>query len=309
MLKALIPASLALGAVACTQAPAPTYTAKGPIEAKYQARGPWAVTRTISASSCDRENRMCDIWYPTELGSNPLKKMSEGFKHPVISWANGSGEQPGTYSYFLQHLASWGFIVVASRDDGPGEGGTAVDAAQYIINKSNAASSIFYNNVDIANIGAVGHSQGGASVTNLHARKNPLFKTFIALHTSPGWFAQLCCDVQPETYDGSGVTRSIFQWTSTPDSGRPHWYDPVPAPALKAYAALTYARHGDVGQGVGIDCANSRCAQGVRPYLGYSTAWLMWQLQGARDGGDAFKQNGEFLLPDTDWTAALSNVP
>lgn len=309
MLKATIAASLAIAVAASANAQVPSYTTKGPIEAKYQAQGPWAVSKTVSATSCDRENRLCDIWYPSNLGTNPIKGLSSGFKHPVISWANGSGQTPAIYEYFLQHLASWGFIVVASRDDGTGNGGTTADAASYMITQGNTSSSIFYNKVDAANFGAAGHSQGGASITNLHARKNATFKTYVGLHTAPWFFSALCCNVVPSTYNGSGVTKSIFQWSSTPDSGTPDWYNPVPSPALKAYALLKYTNHGDVGQGAIPGCANSGCAQGTYGYLGYSTAWLMWQLQGATDGGTAFKQNGEFFLPNPNWTMNLSNIP
>lgn len=309
MLKAFIAAALAATLAVPAAAQVPAYTTKGPIEAKYQALGPWAVTKTVSAVACDTENRLCDIWYPTNLGTNPIKGLASGFKHPVVSWANGSGQTPIIYEYYLKHLASWGFVVVASRDDGTGNGKTTADAAQYIINQGNSSSSVFYDKIDTANFAAVGHSQGGASVTNLHARKNPLFKTFIGFHTSPWFFSLLCCNVIPGTYNGSGVTKSIFQWSSTPDSGTPDWYNPVPAPALKAFALLKYANHGDVGSGATPNCPNSGCAQGAYPYLGYSTAWLMWQLQGATDGGNAFKQGGEFFLPNINWTTNLSNVP
>lgn len=309
MLKALLAASLAFLVSAPALGQTPAYTVKGPIEAKYQSQGPWAVSKTVSSVKCDRENRLCDIWYPTNLGSNPISGVQTGFKHPVISWANGSGQVPAVYEFFLRHLASWGFVVVASRDDGTGNGDTTVDAANYILNESAKSSSVFYGKLDRSNMGAIGHSQGGASISNLHARKNPLFKTYIGYHTSPFFFSLLCCNVIPSTYNGSGVTASVFQWSSTPDSGTPDWYNPVPSTALKAYAQLKYTKHGDIGQGASPTCSNSGCAQGPAGYLGYSTAWLMWQLQGAADGGAAFKQNGEFFIPNDNWSTNLSNVP
>lgn len=313
MLRALIPAALAAASAVAMTAPAyaqvPSYTTKGPTEAKYLATGPWTVTKTVSATACDSENRLCDIFRPTNLGTNPIKGIASGFKHPVISWANGSGQQPAVYEYLLRHLASWGFIVVASRDDGTGNGATTSSAAQYMINQGNTASSTFYNKVDTANFAALGHSQGAASVVNLHARKNPLFKTFVAYHTSPWFFSLLCCNVTPSTYNNSGVTKSILHWTSDPDSGNLDWYNPVPAPALKAHAQLKYTNHGDVGQGNQINCANSGCGQGTYGYLGYSTAWLMWQLQGATDGANAFKPGGEFFLQNASWSMNVSNIP
>ncbi|MEN5364614.1 hypothetical protein [Brevundimonas intermedia] len=290
-----------------TTPPAPPYETKGPIETKYQAEGPWAVTRTVSAEACDRESHLCDIWHPTELGTNPLTGARSGFRHPAISWANGSGQRPEVYAAYLKHLASWGFIVIAARDDHTRNGATTEDAARYLIAQGEASSSVFYRKVDAARLGAVGHSQGGAAITNLHVRGNPLFRTYIGFHTAPFFFSKFCCEVVPSSYEGTRVTAPIFQWTSVPDSGKPDWYDPVPNTAPKAFALLTHARHADIA---GVpECRDQPCAQGIYPYLGYSTAWLMWQLQGAEDGHTAFRQSGEFFRPNANWSMNLSNLP
>lgn len=56
MIRAILCAAAAL--FAATSLPAQTYTPKGPIEAKYQADGPWAVTRSATTVACDREGRL-----------------------------------------------------------------------------------------------------------------------------------------------------------------------------------------------------------------------------------------------------------
>ncbi|MEH0194227.1 hypothetical protein V7S57_00685 [Caulobacter sp. CCNWLY153] len=302
----VLSAAILLSACA-TPPPAPPYVVKGPIEAKYQARGPWAVSQSVSAGPCDRENHLCDIWYPTALGTNPLRGVKSGYRHPVISWADGTGQQPKVYAHFLEHLASWGFIVVAPRDDSTRAGETTLDAAQYMLAQADTPSSRFYNRVDPDKFGAAGHSQGGAAVTSLHVRGVPLFKTYLGLHTSPGFFSKFCCGVTPESYAGARVTASIFQWSSKPDSGKPDWYDPVPNSAPKAYALLSYANHADVSAAPGCDPA--ACRQGASPYLGYTTAWLMGRLQGASDGVRAFGQDGEFFRSNPSWSMNLSNIP
>ncbi|MEV0341796.1 hypothetical protein AB0H49_22500 [Nocardia sp. NPDC050713] len=284
----------------------PGYTPKGPIEAKNQVQGPWAVSQTVSTEACDREQRLCDIWYPSDLGANPLPGQQDGFKHPVIAWANGSGQTPAVYAYYLQHLASWGFIVVASRDDQTGDGGTTADAATYIFEQDKLPSSVFHDKVDTTNVGAAGHSQGGAAIANLHAHASPIFTTYVGFRTAPGFFAGWCCGVTPDTYAGSAVSASIFQWSSTSDSGTPDWYDAVPETAQKAYARLEHTHHGDIGGNPG--CLDAGCGQGAYGYLGYSTAWLMWQLQGAADGKAPFEQEGEFFRPEPNWSQSLSNV-
>ncbi|MGW5569893.1 hypothetical protein ACWEVD_01725 [Nocardia thailandica] len=284
----------------------PAYTTKGPIEAKYQAQGPWAVAKADSGTSCDREQHLCDVWYPAALGTNPLTGAQSGFQHPVLVWANGSGQAPTVYQYYLQHLASWGFIVVTSRDDQTGDGGTTIDAANYLITQAQTPSSVFYGKVDLAEFAAAGHSQGGSSITNLHVHNNPIFKTYVGIHTAPPFFAKFCCGVEPSSYTGATVSGSMFQWSSVNDSGTTDWYDAVPANVQKAFALLQYTNHGDVA---GLpECPDSGCAQGAYGYLGYSTAWLMWQLQGARDGQAAFAPGGEYYLPNPNWARNLSNV-
>ena len=307
MLKTLLAGALALALAGCAHAPAPVYAVKGPIEARYQAKGPWAVSKLVTDEPCDRENRLCEIWYPTDLGRNPLKGQARGFKHPLISWANGSGQKPMVYAYFLEHLASWGFIVVAAQDESTRDGATTLDAAEYLLKQGRTPSSRFYGKVDASNVGAVGHSQGGAAITSLHAHGNGLFKAYVGFHTAPSWFARVCCNVTPDSYVGSEVTAPILQWSSRPDSGRPDWYEPVPASAPKAYALLTYTHHPDIAATPG--CTNQPCGQGVEPYLGYSTAWLMWRLQGVNEAGVAFGQKGEFMRPNPSWSLNLSNIP
>lgn len=307
MFKPVIAAMASIALLGCaTTAPAPAYETKGPIEAKYQAEGPWAVAHAVSDAPCDRENHLCDLWYPVELGKNPITGVQRGFRHPAISWADGSGQQPEVYASYLKHLASWGFIIVAARDDSTKNGATTEDAARYLIAQSETPSSLFYGKVDPSRFAAVGHSQGGAAITSLHLHRSPLFTTYMGFHSAPGWFANWCCDVRPDAYADAGVTAPIFQWTSVPDSGKSEWYDPVPTGAPKAFALLTYARHADIA---GVpQCRDQPCAQGIYPYLGYSTAWLMWQLQGAQDGHAAFAPSGEFFRPNPNWTASLSNI-
>lgn len=307
-MKGFIGTLLAVTCIAPAQARVPTYETKGPIEARYQVLGPWSVTQMTTRDACDRKDKLCDIWYPTQLGTDALKGSKRGYRHPVVSWANGTGQKPEKYAYYLKHLASWGFIVVASRDTSTGNGATTEDAAKYVLKLGETPSSPFYGRVDATNVGAVGHSQGGAAVTSLHARLSPVFKTYVALHTSPWFFSALCCKVTPSSYRKSNVTASIFQWTSTPDSGTSDWYDPVPDTAEKAFALLRYTAHADIQNGDRPDCARLGCVQGMYPYLGYSTAWLMWRLQASNDVAPAFRRRGEFLRGGSSWSRSASNI-
>ncbi|GFE82424.1 lipase [Steroidobacter agaridevorans] len=284
------------------------YTPKGPIEQKYMANGPWAVTYTTTTVACDREGNLCDIWYPSNLGAN-------GFRHPVISWANGSGQVPTVYSYWLRHLATWGFIVVGSRDTGTSSGGTVADAANYIIGQGNTAGSIFFGKVDGTKAGVAGHSQGGCTATKLFATGTAPFSAYYAAHPGPAWISGLLCGLSlPRDVQNTTNTGAIFYMSGAQDGGDNgadtlnRYYTPTRNTATKAFGVLSQAGHNDISGNPG--CQGGGCTTGVYGYLGYPTAWFMWKLQGASDGPSAFSSSsGEFTLQTSDWITNLTNVP
>ncbi|MTH79168.1 hypothetical protein GL286_15685 [Paracoccus aestuariivivens] len=290
MLKRIKLAALGLmltSFAACGWTPAPEYAAKGPVEVAFMARGPWQVSRSNSGEACTSKGHSCDIWAPTGPATDNAPGLRGG-RHPVVAWANGSGQKPEVYAQFLDHLASWGFVVIAPRDEMTGNGQTVADAARYIILQGETRSSPFYGRIDRERMAAVGHSQGGASVAALHARNAPLFRTYMTYHISPDFFARWCCAVDQASYADLSPRGSIFHWASQVDSGNPDWYEVVGGHAPKAFALLRHAGHEAIGPR-------------PRPYLGYSTAWLMWQLNGDRRAAAAFAPQGEFFNDNISW--------
>jgi predicted dienelactone hydrolase len=45
----------------------------------------------------------------------PERLAQGGLCHPVITWGNGTGSNPSLYKVLLNHLASHGFVVIASN--------------------------------------------------------------------------------------------------------------------------------------------------------------------------------------------------
>lgn len=300
------------------------YTPKGPIERKYMAPGPWAVTQATTVEACNRNLTACDLYYPSELGSNPLLGMASSFRHPVISWANGSGQLSAQYAYFLRHLASWGFVVVAAREMHTLDGATTTDAANYIIGQGRTPGSVFDGKVDGDRVGAAGHSQGGGSVIALFTDQSEPFTAYLPIHPAPHFFSfgvngiiSPCilfetCDARPFAGDFGNVRGgSILYLNSIGDGGYEDtqmYYDETPDAATKAYGVVVHTRHDDImGTPACRDYFN--CTTGVYAYLGYPTAWFMWKLQDAADGPQAFQaQTGEFNQPSPEWERNMSNV-
>jgi len=290
-----------------------------PIEQKYYADGPWAVTERLGGACCDSKGNKFDLFYPTNLGGN-------GFKHPILTWGNGTKAQPGQYDYFLKHLASWGFVIVATEDENTGVGQTIVDAAKYMIGENSNPSSIFFHKLDVKEIGTLGHSQGATGAVNAMIKSGGLIKTVIAIELPRQFFCSSkanCTDAKNLTagsiffIDGSkdGISPPTqYSWESGEQSIQAY-YDATPSGIAKVKGTLIGPDHLDlIGQ---PDCATDRapmlaqfmCRNGVYGYLGYPTAWMMAQLQSDTYAAGAFpKGSGEIFSEPTNWEYVESNV-
>jgi len=107
--------------------------------------------------------------------------MSQGYCHPVITWGNGTNDQPepnppacgsgcGNYKLLVNQLASHGFVVVASLSSQTlqtmaGSPLPQVAGVDWMIAENENPASKLYHRLDVAHIGATGHSQGGAATT------------------------------------------------------------------------------------------------------------------------------------------------
>jgi hypothetical protein len=291
-----------------------------PIEQKYYANGPWTVTTTVTATACDSKGDLCDIYFPANLGAN-------GFLHPIVVWGNGTGTTPiaaSTYAYYLRHLASWGFVVIATQDGTTGIGQTLIDSANYIKARNTDASSVFFGKLDVTKIGAVGHSQGATGVINAMIHSGGMISTAVAFHLP----AQMWCSSSSnclQTATLTGATAGSILYVSgsadtliSPDTqlfgsqlnSNTAYYNATPSALTKAKAIIKGTNHNDVQGNPTCPSGLGSCNNGVDAYLGYPTAWLMWQLQGAADGQQAFKAStGEIYTETTNWQSILSNVP
>lgn len=97
--------------------------------------GPYAVGLTKMtferASNIDGKPRTLEtwIWYPAATGAGSATPTTDvapdtdGGPFPIVIFSHGSGGQPNFYKYLTEHLASWGFVVVAP----PHPGNTSAD--------------------------------------------------------------------------------------------------------------------------------------------------------------------------------------
>lgn len=314
--------SLALLVAAATGvtpgAAAPSYQPAAPLEAAYYAPGPWAVAERTGIDCCTSTGDSYEIWYPADLGAG-------GVVHPVITWGNGTMAHPREYAYLLAHLASWGFVVIATDRTDTGTGVQILDAVRYLAQQNSDPGSLFHGNIDTTTAGAAGHSQGGLGAINALARGGGAVSTAVTLEMP--WSAACASlptvDGQSACIDPTAVTTgSVLLVNGSVDGASPStqqlppqligmqsmqaYYDALPPGIPKARAAVVGAQHNDVqGQ---PNCTNYSCTEGVYRYLGYVTAWFMDRLRGDPDARAVFLADTGELLHNPHWSDQASTI-
>jgi hypothetical protein len=288
-----------------------------PIEQKYYAPGPWAVTAAKAFGCCDSSGASFDVWYPTNLGRN-------GFRHPIITWGDGTSAVPTQYAYLLAHLASWGFVVVGTENMNTGSGQQILDAARWTAAQNDQPSSIFFHVLAPTRVGAMGHSQGASGVVNALIKSSGLISTAIPIEIPSQVYCSTntitCADTRNMTggsiffVNGSADTvispsTQLLPWQVAGLQSNAAYYDAAPAPVAKAWGTLNGPNHNDVqGQ---PDCAAAAfpCTNGVYGYLGYPTAWMMDRLQNDAYAHGAFiSGTGELFHETTNWSNQTTNI-
>ena len=131
--------------------------------------------------------------------------MKEGEKYPVITWANGTCGFTHGYGPLLGHVASHGFVIIASNSTWTNTAPTntvQLRALDYAEALNNDPASIYYQKLDLGKVGAMGHSQG-SSATSV-AATDPRIKALIlwnggTSNNKPFLFVSAERDVQAAT--------------------------------------------------------------------------------------------------------------
>jgi len=261
-------------------------TAANAIESTYAATGSYAVsTANVTNAS---GTVIYNLYYPTNLSTGGL--------HPIITWGNGTNAQPSNYYGLLNHLASWGFVVVASTDLTTGTGAEILAAVNYMVAQNSNAGSIFYQKLDITHVGAVGHSQGAGGVVNATNNSSGLIKTVVPIAlpnqiwVSAGdeYYVQLL--TVPVLFLG-GSKDTIIASPATLTG----YYNQVPGAA--AVAVLKGADHNTIQNTGG-------------GFLGYINAWMMYTLRNDTTARGAFVGSPAEINTNTLWqNQAEKNLP
>jgi pimeloyl-ACP methyl ester carboxylesterase len=252
---------------------APAGAATPTIEQGYAAAGPWAVdTLTVDSRYV--------VVHPADLGAG-------GARHPIVTWGNGSNAGPDRYTGVMRHLASWGFVVIASTSTTTASGTEMLQAARHLVAENDDPASRFAGTLDPTRVAAAGHSQGAGGAARATLASHGLIRTVVPINPpDPFWIPDA------DEVDVSLVTvpvlllGGVLDTLISPPRTLTGYYNRIPGAAVRA--SLRAADHNtiqDTGGG----------------YLGYLTAWLRYQLSDDAGAGAAFRGAQPELLRNPAW--------
>ncbi len=251
--------------------------AQGGSVERFGHAGPYEVNTIEKRLCCDSKGNGVDVYLPR------AKRAGETF--PVVTWGNGTWAKPEKYAFLLRHLASWGMIVVATRDSSVGTGETLLEGLALLDRSELAALA------DRRRIAAIGHSQGASGAFNAAAAPSSGIGTAVLIDL-PG--RRLCnrqhCEAIPA---GLREKQSVLFLSGEKDPlSSPEmvdgYFSDVPAGRLRAKAAVVGADHNDIQGQPGCQPFAIGCRTGLGAFLPYVTAWLRWQLSGEKAAAAVF---------------------
>ncbi|MFO0856196.1 MAG: hypothetical protein U0640_02425 [Phycisphaerales bacterium] len=138
----------------------------------YSLPGPYpAGTRTVTVTRPNATTFTARLSYPAQAaGANqPYSQIAPA--GAILSFGHGFVQTTGSYASTLDHLASWGFIVIASDSEGglaPNHQNFANDlrtCVSWLEQQQVTPGSFLLGKVDVRRVGLSGHSMGaGASI-------------------------------------------------------------------------------------------------------------------------------------------------
>lgn len=136
----------------------------------YSAPGPYSVgTRTVTVTRTAGATFTARLSYPAASEGANTPFAVGAAPAPAISFGHGFLQPVSRYATTLDHLASWGFVVIASNSGGelfPDHAAFAADLSRCLtwLTEQNASSGAFLEGkIDTASYGLSGHSMGGGA--------------------------------------------------------------------------------------------------------------------------------------------------
>lgn len=258
------------------------------LEAKYLAMGSHDVGYVEYGALMSFEKY--EIFYSSDIAE------MEGTL-PAVVFVNGTGVKGSKYQALQKHMASWGFITIATEEEHAWNGFSA-EMSVRMLEKLNGLEgkymdkdNVLYGKIDVDNIGITGHSQGGYGVVNAitDQKHKDNYKAAVILSSAPYsanndfmWEADPSL-IQTPTMMLSSMGN--FDAAVASMESMQNVYDSISNEVPKVLARRTEGDHGEM----------------LYYGDGYVTAWFMYWLQGDSEAGKAFFGENAEILTNGNW--------
>ena len=210
-------------------------------------------------------------------------KLEQGKKYPVITWGNGTCAQPRLYVELLKHLASHGFIVIATNWRWVASGAEMQRGLDFVLAENANSASPLYGKVDTAMLGASGHSQGRGAPVRVGAESRIVATVPIQGAGAPGVAA-----LKGPTFLIAGEMDTLVS----------------PASIETAFAAATVP----AVYGVSMGQDHLMPGQNPTPILEAVTAWFRAHLAADQNARALFYGEACGLCDDPTWSLQRRNL-
>ena len=136
----------------------------------YSVSGPYAVgVRTVTVTRPNATTFTARLAYPATVAGSSTPFAASATPAPAISFGHGFVQATSQYVTTMDHLASWGFIVIASNSETslfPSHGNFAADlrhSLTYLEQQHATSGSFLFGAVNTSKFGMSGHSMGGGA--------------------------------------------------------------------------------------------------------------------------------------------------
>ncbi len=264
------------------------------LEAKYLAMGSHDVSYIEYGALMSFEKY--EIYYPSDIAE------MEGTL-PAVIFVNGTGVAGSKYQALQKHMASWGFITVATEEAHAWNGFSAemsvrmLEMLNGLEGKYMDKDNVLYGKVDVDNIGITGHSQGGYGVVNaITDQKNKeSYKAAVILSSAPySENNDFMWEADPSLIQAPTLLLSStgnFDAAVAPMESLQRVYDSIPDGVSKVLARRNAGDHGEM----------------LYYGDGYVTAWFMYWLQDDAVAGEAFFGENAEIASNTNWRDVQKN--
>lgn len=253
-----------------------------PLEAKYADLGPHSVQH-ITLPSESATTGEFHIFVPNSEPTIPK---------PLVVMVNGTNTPASTYLPVLEHLASWGFVVIGNEDLQSGSGESTSETLDFALTQNDTPESPIYQRIDPAHIGIMGHSQGGAGAINA-ATNYPNSNKYTSFYTASG-ISHFIAKQNSGDYDISKLSIPAFLISST--GGEDRFF-------VSSHKALK-ANFNDIKSGKPtikarrIDVDHKDVLEYADPYM---TAWFLWTLSNDPTAKEVFSGANPELASNPTW--------